>query len=283
MKKINSFIFPLFLSFAILFTLNDVYASSTLTVGSRVDITVSVTKANIHYQLVRKTGENFLDNINVKMIKNSNQIIMNENIEAGKISPDRQEFGDYEIIIDENGKYETRYKFTIDEEYLKTQDEIKKIVLNEKIEEDKNQDDKKDNNQSGDIDNSNKDNNVKNDGKKDNITNNADKNKDNKNNESSDQKDSKVENSESKSDNNKSSVENTNSKNDESVNQADGTALSDNAGTNDKNYKYVILFSAFLLSSLWVIIKMKKPFNIKGTRCQSNSVKKLYESKKQYE
>lgn len=60
------------------------------------------------------------------MIKNSNQIIMNENIEAGKISPDRQEFGDYEIIIDENGKYETRYKFTIDEEYLKTQDEIKK-------------------------------------------------------------------------------------------------------------------------------------------------------------
>lgn len=238
MKKINSFIFPLFLSFAILFTLNDVYASSTLTVGSRVDITVSVTKANIHYQLVRKTGEDFLDNINVKMIKNSNQIIMNENIEAGKISPDRQEFGDYEIIIDENGKYETRYKFTIDEEYLKTQDEIKKIVLNEKIEEDKKQDDKKDN-----------------------ITNNADKNKDNKNNESSDQKDSKVENSESKSDNNKSSVENTNSKNDESVNQADGTALSDNAGTNDKNYKYVILFSAFLLSSLWVIFKMKKPFN----------------------
>ena len=65
MKKINSFIFPLFLSFAILFTLNDVYASSTLTVGSRVDITVSVTKANIHYQLVRKTGEDFLDNINV--------------------------------------------------------------------------------------------------------------------------------------------------------------------------------------------------------------------------
>lgn len=261
MKKINSFIFPLFLSFAILFTLNDVYASSTLTVGSRVDITVSVTKANIHYQLVRKTGEDFLDNINVKMIKNSNQIIMNENIEAGKISPDRQEFGDYEIIIDENGKYETRYKFTIDEEYLKTQDEIKKIVLNEKIEEDKKQDDKKDNNQSGDIDNPNKDNNVKNDGKKDNITNNADKNRDNKNNESSDQKDSKVENSESKSDNNKSSVENTNSKNDESVNQADGTALSDNAGTNDKNYKYVILFSAFLLSSLWVIFKMKKPFN----------------------
>ena len=50
MKKINSFIFPLFLSLAILFTLNDVYASSTLTVGSRVDITVSVTKANIHYQ-----------------------------------------------------------------------------------------------------------------------------------------------------------------------------------------------------------------------------------------
>ena len=144
MKKINSFIFPLFLSFAILFTLNDVYASSTLTVGSRVDITVSVTKANIHYQLVRKTGEDFLDNINVKMIKNSNQIIMNENIKAGKISPDRQEFGDYEIIIDENGKYETRYKFTIDEEYLKTQDEIKKNVLNEKIEEDKKQDDKKD-------------------------------------------------------------------------------------------------------------------------------------------
>ena len=99
MKKINSFIFPLFLSFAILFTLNDVYASSTLTVGSRVDITVSVTKANIHYQLVRKTGEDFLDNINVKMIKNSNQIIMNENIKAGKISPDRQEFGDYEIIL----------------------------------------------------------------------------------------------------------------------------------------------------------------------------------------
>lgn len=65
MKKINSFIFPLFLSFAILFTLNDVYASSTLTVGSRVDITVSVTKANIHYQLVRKTGEDFLDNIHL--------------------------------------------------------------------------------------------------------------------------------------------------------------------------------------------------------------------------
>lgn len=229
MKKINSFIYPLFLSFTILFTINDVYASSTLTVGSRVDITVSVTKANVHYQLVRKTGEDFLDDINVKMIKNGNQIIMNESIKSGKISLDRQEFGDYEIIVDENGKYETRYKFTIDEEYLRTQDEIKKIVLNEKI-----------------------------DDEKDNVITNTDKNKDN---ESPDKKDSKVENV--KNENNNNSVENINSTNKKSANQAEAITLNGNAETGDNSQKNVILFSFLVLSSLSAIIKIKKSSNNK--------------------
>lgn len=235
------FIFSLFLISNLLFNSLNVYASSELSVGTRVDILVyATTKGNINYKLVKKDGADFTDNIDVKIVRNGNEIIMNEEIKNGIISLENEDFGDYEITVDPNGKYETIYKFTMDLNYLETQDIVKEIVLNEKntvI------DDKNDSNNSGNKNNAMND--------KNNIS-----NKDNSNSNKTEIKNDKTETNK-----NNSVVENlkSNTSDEKLKEQTDNTSnVSGNAKTDDENIGKLIGFLGLFLVSLFIAAKLFK-------------------------
>lgn len=99
----------------------------------------NINKSLIYYEIVKDNNgkkERISEDLPVKIVKknsdNNDQLLFDGKSKNGIIKFENAEYGDYKIIIDQNSNYETSYEFTINDEYSKTQNDLKQITVSSK-------------------------------------------------------------------------------------------------------------------------------------------------------
>ncbi len=99
----------------------------------------NINKSLIYYEIVKDNNgkkERISEDLPVKIVKknsdNNDQLLFDGKSKNGIIKFENAEYGDYKIIIDQNSNYETSYEFTINDEYSKTQNDLKQITISSK-------------------------------------------------------------------------------------------------------------------------------------------------------